>query len=155
MPKDGVGGSAPVAAEPLALAEGQVIKDAGGKTIIEVELRQAPIEPRGPGQRIIKRAGVSTQAVSQTGIEISRIGIADQSVQPVPGALGFSLDLEGIVPGCPDAVIGIHTLKGRSVRPVVDPAAKSVSPIERIRDRHAAVICSRWEASAGRFDVFV
>src|SRR5580704_18198998 len=44
MPEEGVGGGTPATAKPFALAEWQVIKDAGGKVVIEVQLRQPPIQ---------------------------------------------------------------------------------------------------------------
>src|SRR6202041_573361 len=151
MPKDSVGGAAPAAAILLAFAERQVIEDAGGKTVIEVQLRQAPIQLRSARQRVIERTWVRAETVGQAGIEIARIGIADQSVETMPRALGLGFDLQGIITGGTDAVIDVNTLKGPSSRLVPRVREVSKAAAQRVARRE---ICAAG-AGAGIIEVFV
>jgi len=85
------------------------------KTVIEVQLRQAPIQFVETGERIVDRAGIGAQAIGQASIEIAGIGIADQGIQAMPRTLGFGFYLEGIITGGAYAVVVSDALKGRSV----------------------------------------
>src|ERR1700691_3791258 len=63
VPQNGVGSSSPVAAVVLPLAEWKIIEDAGGESIVQVQLRQSPIQFLGAGQRPIDRADIGAQAI--------------------------------------------------------------------------------------------
>ena len=53
--KQGVGDLVPVTAIFLAPAERQIVNDAGGETVIQVDLRQTPIQRLPIGEREIGR----------------------------------------------------------------------------------------------------
>src|SRR5579864_502097 len=76
VPQYSIGGATPIAAELPAFAEWQVIQDAGRKGVIQIQLRQSPIEFRTPGQRVVQGAGIRAQAVGHAGVECSRPGVA-------------------------------------------------------------------------------
>src|SRR5271155_2843719 len=99
IPKSCVGRAVPVSAEHFASAERQVVNDAGGEVVVEVDLRQAPIQLRPVRKREIGRTQQRTQTVGEAIIVGVRIGITNQSVEAVPGRLGLGLDLQRVVSG--------------------------------------------------------
>src|SRR5712692_2795225 len=67
--------------------------------MIEIKLRQAPVRPLSSWQGPERRAGRRSKAVRKAGIEGAGIGIAEQSIETVPRALGLGPDLKGVIPG--------------------------------------------------------
>src|ERR1700722_5908213 len=68
--------AAPIATEMLALAKWEVVKDAGGELIVEVELRQPPIRFLRSGEWPVHGTRKCPQTVGEAGIEGARVGIA-------------------------------------------------------------------------------
>lgn len=89
--------AAPVAADGLAFAEGQVIDDAGGELLIKVYLRQTPVRSRGTGQRPIGRAAGGTETVRITRVERMGPSVPEESVKTVPCALCLGFDLKRVI----------------------------------------------------------
>src|SRR5438477_7047604 len=58
VPEDGIGRTAPITAELLTFPEWQVVQDAGGEAVIQIQLRQSPIQFRAARKRIINRARI-------------------------------------------------------------------------------------------------
>src|SRR5690348_13970023 len=79
----------PIAAEVFAFSKGQVIQNAGSKVVVQIQLREAPVELRASGKRIINGSRISTQPIRHTGVEGSRPGIAQQGIKSVTCALSF------------------------------------------------------------------
>ena len=77
----------------FALAERQIVDDAAGEAVIEIDLRQRPIEVLPVGQREVGRAQLRSQAVGQAVVVGARVGVGNQRVKAVLGRLGLRLDL--------------------------------------------------------------
>src|ERR1700688_436688 len=106
--QDRIHGTVPVITELLSLSEGQVIRHAGRKLVIEVQRGQSPIRLPCARQRKICRAGEGTHAVGHSRVESTGIGVAQEGVQSVPDTLSLGLDLKRIVVGPTDVVDVIH-----------------------------------------------
>src|SRR5579864_1107827 len=91
---DRVANGVPVAPPFLPFAEGQLINDAGGEVLIEVDLRESPIEVLPIRKREIRGPDDTSQPVAETGVICSRIGVRNQRVKAMPRALGLGLDLQ-------------------------------------------------------------
>ena len=142
VPQNRIGSSAPIAAETLALTKGEIIENARGELVVEVELREAPVQFLTAGQRPVHCAGQSSESVGKPGIESAGIGIAQESVQAVVGAL-LSLNLKRIVAG-PANVIVVGNCSELAVRCSESfPAgatAKSVTGDDATRGRRSHVL---------------
>ena len=97
VPQKRVRSVIPSIAELLAFAERQVINDATREVVIEVDLRQPPIELLLIREREIRRTQQGTQTVGQAIIVGARIGVTKQSVQSVPVRLSLGFDLQRVV----------------------------------------------------------
>src|ERR1700722_3596327 len=60
VPEDGIRRATPIAAELPAFSERQIVENAGGEAVVEIELRQPPVQLLRSGQRIVNRARVGT-----------------------------------------------------------------------------------------------
>src|SRR5215469_5521437 len=109
--QDCIGCTAPVAAKVLALAKRQVVQNAGGKVVVEIELRHAPIQLAVTRQGIIQCPRIRAEAIGHAGVERTRPGIAEQGVEAVARALGLPLRLEGVVASPSHTIIGNNTLE--------------------------------------------
>src|ERR1700678_2651181 len=67
--KDRVFGAVPRTAKRLALAKRQVIKDAGGKIVIQVDLREAPIRLTCTGERPVSGTREGAIAIGHSGVK--------------------------------------------------------------------------------------
>src|ERR1700682_40968 len=92
VPEYGVRGTAPVAAEVLPFAKGQVIQDTRGEVVVQVQLRQSPVQFRASWKRVIDRSRIRTQTVRHAGVEGPRPGITDQRIKPVACALSLRFE---------------------------------------------------------------
>src|ERR1019366_3165494 len=99
IPKSCVGRAIPVTAELLAPAERQIVNDATREIIVEVDLRQTPIQLLPIRKREIGRTQQGTQTVGEAIIVGARIGVTKQSVEAVPGRPGLGFDLQRVVSG--------------------------------------------------------
>src|SRR6267378_3170030 len=95
----------PAAPELLALPERQLVGDAGGELVIQVERGKRPVQLLISRQREIGCSGERTQAVGHTRVKRTRVGVAQQGVEPLLDALRFSLDLERVVVCLTDVVV--------------------------------------------------
>src|ERR1700688_712243 len=133
--------STPVAAEMPSLTERQIIENAGGKDIVQVELRQSPIQLLRTRERPIECARIAAQTVRKTGIESAGPSVANQRVQAVPSTFGLGFHLERIVTRRSYAVIAVNRLERKCVR-------------ER-RKATAPRVAGDYAACSGRTDIFV
>src|SRR5713101_5595503 len=96
--KDRIDRPAPAAAELFAFAKGKVIEHAGSEVVVELDLRQAPVCSRRSRQGPVGHASAGTQSVVESRVEIARVRVPQKDIESVPGALGFRLHLERIIP---------------------------------------------------------
>jgi hypothetical protein len=92
-----------------ALAERQVVNDAGREIMIQVDLREAPIEALPIRKGKVSGADDAPQPIRKASVVSSRISVSDERVNAVPRALGLGFDLQRIVvrpPGVIDIVDG-------------------------------------------------
>src|ERR1035438_2924149 len=109
--QDRVHRAIPVPPEVLTLAEGQIVENAGGEAVIQIQLRKTPVELLGSRERTLQGAGVGAQAVGHARIEGARPRIAEQCIETMPGALGLSLYLQRVIASIPYAVVAGNGLK--------------------------------------------
>src|ERR1019366_8419217 len=88
----------------LTLAERQVVNDAGGEILIQVDLREAPIETLPVRERKVSGANDAPQAIRKSRIVGSRVSVSDERVNAVPFALGLGFDLQRIVTRLPGVI---------------------------------------------------
>src|ERR1700728_2422258 len=140
IPKNRIGHTIPAASEFLPFAKRQIIENAGGELVVEIDLRKAPIQFLSPGQWPVHGTGKRTYPIRKTRIERSRIGIAQQCIKPVPRVL-LGLDLEGVVvsPAVVTVVINGGELAVRSRK--ISSARTAPQRVTRLRV---------WPSGAGR-----
>src|ERR1700689_136772 len=138
IPQDRVGALAPSPSELLAAAERQVVQHASRKAAVQVQFRESPVQVRRSRQGIIQRARIGSQTVRQAGIEIARVGIADQSVQAVLCALGLSLYLQRIVARRAHGIVAIDGLEGAPQGLVDREGEEANAATHRIASHHPA-----------------
>src|ERR1700722_6379713 len=97
--KQGVGDPIPVASILLAPAERQIVNEAAGETVVEVDLRQCPIQFLPIWKWEVGRAQQRAKTIGEAIIIGVRIGITDQGVKTILRGLGLGLDLQRVVSG--------------------------------------------------------
>ena len=88
----GVGQGSPIAAEPPTPAEGKIIDHAGREAVVEIDLRQRPVQLLPIGERKIWRAEQRAQTIGQPIVVCMGIGVGDEGIKPVFRCCGFCSD---------------------------------------------------------------
>jgi len=135
--EDGVGDAVPTAAKGFTLAKGKVVNDAGTEVVVEIDLREGPIQLLPVRERIVGGAKSGTQAVAEANVVGTGISITDQSVDAVARALSFGFDLKPVVmghalvgdvgDGVEREIGGVRGSHSSSARPAANGVAGNVS----------------------------
>src|SRR5271165_7002442 len=88
-----------VVSEPAPFPVGQLVNHAGDEIVVEVDLRQRPVQLLPVGQGEVRGAYRSAQAVRKAVVIGARKGISHQGVNAVFRTLGLRFDLKRIVVG--------------------------------------------------------
>ena len=81
----------------FAPAEGQIVDDAGGEVVVEIDPGKSPIQFVPIGKRKVGGTIIGTQTIGKPRVVSARVGVANQGVDSVTGALGLGLNLQTIV----------------------------------------------------------
>src|SRR5262249_25638415 len=84
----------PVVAELPASSKRQIVQDAGRKVVIQIDLRQTPVEVFPVGQREVRRARQRAETITQAVVIRLRIRVAEERIQTVLRRLRFRLNLQ-------------------------------------------------------------
>src|SRR4029077_10384724 len=98
-PQHGVGDLIPVTSILLAPAERQVVNDASREAVIEIDLRQRPVQFFPIRKWEVGRTQQRAKTVGQAIVVGMRISITNQSVKAVLRGLGLGFDLQRVVSG--------------------------------------------------------
>src|SRR5580765_2983050 len=92
-----VDGSIPSASKLFPATEWQIVQHTCCELMVQLDLRESPIQLVSSRQRPIGRADIAAQSVRQSAIEVSCICIPQQRVQSMPHTLCLSLRLQRVV----------------------------------------------------------
>ena len=90
---DGVRGTVPIVSPLPAFSQWQIVDHTGSEVVIQVDLREPPVQSLPSRKWEVRRPDDTPEAVSEPGVIGSRVGVSDQRVETVSRTLRLGFDL--------------------------------------------------------------